>query len=291
MIFFKSPVVKLKSFKDDIAPVGFYFDIFPTEYFKIPIFPLPMRVDKLSNGEPTLFINLEIHKLDALCEKLDLAIDFKLFYSIGIKNLIEYAKIKKKELTSRDLERKKVKNWWRESNSFSSNNLDLIESFTFINAEFIKMYSNIIQNNINSTQGDFRNTLIRYCESIVDYFRIKIEKNIFYINIDNELKEEKLYLERKNKFYPLIIKMPVHDKINDKVYEMGFVPYLIYEDLLDCFSYNLNLLKTKDYTINLKVYKDNLIINKRSNISDIEVFKQNIRTFKIQDIDLDKLLQ
>ncbi|MFW9770607.1 MAG: hypothetical protein ACFFEO_00355, partial [Candidatus Thorarchaeota archaeon] len=79
--------------------------------------------------------------------------------------------------------------------------------------------------------------------------------------------------------------------INDKVYEMGFVPYLIYEDLLDCFSYNLNLLKTKDYTINLKVYKDNLIINKRSNISDIEVFKQNIRTFKMQDIDLDKLLQ
>ena len=292
MTFFKSsPVVKLKSFKDDIAPIGFYFDFFPTETFKVPILPIPMRIDKLSNGEPTLFITLDLEKLDALCEKLDLIINFNLFYSIGIKNLIEYAKLKKKELTLRDLELKYVKSWWRESNNLSSHNIDLIESFTFINAEFIKTYSYLFQNNVDPVHEDYKNALIEYCIKIINYFRIKIEKNEFQISVDNKIKEEKLYLERRKKFYPLIIKIPVQDKINEKVYEMGFVPYLIYDDLLDCFSYNLNLLKTSDKnTLNLKVYKDNQIINKRSFISDIEDIKLNTRTINIQDIELDKLL-
>jgi hypothetical protein len=251
-----------------------------------------MRIDKLSNGEPTLFITLDLEKLDALCEKLDLIINFKLFFSIAIKNLIEYAKLKKKELTLRDLELKHIKNWWRESNNFSSHNLDLIESFTFINVEFIKTYSYVLQNNLDPLQEDYRNALIQYCDRIINYFRNKIENNVFQISVDNKIKQEKLYLERRKKFYPLIIKIPVQDKINEKVYEMAFVPYLIYDDLLDCFSYNLNLLKSNDTnTINLKVYKDNHIINKRSYISDIEDIKLNIRTTRIQDIDLDKLLQ
>lgn len=292
MIFFKSLPVKLKSFKDDIAPIGFYFDLFCIEPFKIPILPLPMRIDKLSNGEPTLFIILDFGKLDALCDKLDLVVNYELFYSIGIKNLIEYAKLKKKELTMRDLDEKEIQNWWKESINLSTHNLDLVESFTFISAEFLKTYNHIVKNNLDSNQEDYRNVLSQYCITIIEYFRDKIEKNVFQLSKDGKIKEERLYLEKKKKFYPLIIKLPVYNEINDKVYEMGFVPYLIYDDLLDCFTYNLNLLKTSHInTINLKVYKDTQIINKRSNISDIEVFKQNTRTFNIHNIDLEKILQ
>ncbi|KKL99533.1 hypothetical protein LCGC14_1813490, partial [marine sediment metagenome] len=45
--FFNAPV-KLKSYKKDLAPIGFYFDIFATEIFKIPVMPVPMRIDKLT---------------------------------------------------------------------------------------------------------------------------------------------------------------------------------------------------------------------------------------------------
>ncbi|MFX1496620.1 MAG: hypothetical protein ACFFBH_03745 [Promethearchaeota archaeon] len=293
MDFYKStPLVKLKSFKHDIAPIGFYFDLFPTYIFEVPILPLPMRIDKVSNGEPTLFIILDLKRLDALCETLNLIINFELFYSIGIKNLIEYAKSKKKEITLRDLEVKYLRNWWNKSININSYNSDLSDLFTFINEEFIKTYSYIIQRNLSPLQEDYRYPLIHYCETIINYIRNKIEENLFQIDLHGEIKVEKLYLERKNKFYPLIIKMPVHNKINDKDYEMGFVPYLIYEDLLDCFSYNLNLLKARDKnTINLKVYEDIQLINKRSNISDIEDFKLNNITVNIQDINLGKILQ
>ncbi|GAI91334.1 unnamed protein product [marine sediment metagenome] len=93
--FFKSPA-KLKSFKRDLAPVGFYFDIFATEIFKIPVMPVPMRIDKLTNGDLTLFILPDIGNLNKLLKKLGLTINFKIFFSLGISNFINFAKGKYK---------------------------------------------------------------------------------------------------------------------------------------------------------------------------------------------------
>jgi len=97
-----------------------------------------------------------------------------------------------------------------------------------------------------------------------------------------------LYLEKKNKFYPLVINIPVNDVSKNKIYDMGFVPYLIYDDLLDCFYYNKNLLENnKKDSINLKVYKDNEIIKKGTNIEDI---KTNLSTIEIKDFKLEQLI-
>ena len=92
----RKTLTRLKTFKNDLAPVGFYFDIFSTTIFQIPILPIPMRIDKLSNGEPTLFITPNQEKLETVFKKLKLCINFNLFYSTGIKNLLNYVKLKKK---------------------------------------------------------------------------------------------------------------------------------------------------------------------------------------------------
>ena len=93
-----NPPAKLKSFKNDLAPVGFNFDIFPTDIFKIPIMPIPMRIDKTSNGRATFFIIPDLLKLDSFLETLDLVFNFESFLIEGLKNLIIYSKKKYKEI-------------------------------------------------------------------------------------------------------------------------------------------------------------------------------------------------
>lgn len=287
MLFFKSNskhLSKLRTFKRDLAPMGFYFDIFSTDIFQIPILPIPMRIDKLSNGEPTLFITPNLEKLEKVFKRLNLTINFHLFYITGIKNLINYANLKQKELTLRGLDSDKIRKWWEASNNISAFNPDLGESFTFITSQFLKTYSYVDKNNLDPTQNkdEYKNILIEYCDSIIKYFRNKIEKNIFFIKNEDKIEKEKLYLERKQKYYPLVIKLPVNDLVTNRTSEMGFVPYLIYDDLLDSFYYNKKILKnTTDDAINLKVYKDNkIIINTddfRTKSSKIELIKINIK--------------
>ena len=287
ILFFRSNskyVRKQRSFKKDLAPIGFYFDIFSTDLFQIPILPIPMRIDKLSNGEPTLLITPNREKLEKEFKRLNLTIDFHLFYVTGITNLLNYANLKQKELTLRGLDSDKIIKWWKASNNISAFNPDLSESFTFITTQFLKTYSYVDNNNLDPTQDqdEYQNILIEYCDSIIKYFRNKIEKNIFFIKNEGKIEIEKLYLERKQKYYPLVIKIPVTDLATNKTSEMGFVPYLIYDDLLDSFYYNKTLLinNTND-SINLKVYVDNEIINKTSNIDDIRTKSSKIELKKL----------
>jgi len=271
--------------------MGFYFDIFSTKIFQIPILPIPMRIDKLYNGEPTLLITPNLEKLEKAFKKLKLRINFNLFYFIGIKNFLNYANIKQNDLlTLRSLNGDKIRKWWKASNNISAFNPDLSESFTFITSQFLKTFSYIDKNNLDPTQDkdDYTNILIDYCDSIIKYFRNKIEKNIFFIENEDKIEMEKLYLEKKQKYYPLEIKIPVNDLIAKKTHEMSFVPYLIYDDLLDSFCYNKKLLinNTND-TINLKVYVDNQIINKTSNIDDIRTKSSKI---ELKNLNLKELL-
>ena len=293
MVFFKSNskyLNKLRTFKKDLAPMGFYFDIFSTDIFQMPILPIPTRIDKLSNGEPTLFITPNRKKLEKVFKRLNLTIDFHLFYIVGIKNFLNYGNIKQKELTLRGLDSDKIIKWWEASNNISAFNPDLGESFTFITSQFLKTYSYIDKNNLDPTQDkdEYKNSLIEYCDSVIKYFRNKIEKNIFFIRNEDKIEMEKLYLERKQKYYPLVIKLPVNDLTTNKTSEMGFVPYLIYDDLLDSFCYNKKLLinSTND-TINLKVYEDNQIINKTTSIDDIS---SNSSKIELNNINLKEIL-
>lgn len=292
MIFFKSNFeysTKLRTFKSDLAPVGFYFDIFPTEAFQIPILPIPMRIDKLSNGKPTLFITPDREKLEKLSKRLNLKINFHLFYAVGVKNFIRYARLKQKEITLRHLDDDKIRKWWKASINISAFNPDLVESFTFINSQFLKSLFYIDKNNLDPFQDrdDYKNILIHYCDSIIKYFRKKIEKNIFFIEKENKIEIEKLYLEKKQKYYPLVIKIPVNDLTTNKTHKMGFVPYLIYDDLLDSFYYNKKFLENNE-SIDLKVYQHNEIIINRSTIENIIT---NSNEIDLKDLNLEQILQ
>jgi len=290
MLFFKYKS-KVKPFKQDIAPIGFYFDIFSTSLFQIPILPIPLRIDKVFHGQPTLFITPNQRKLERIFKKYGYFIDYSLFYKTGLQNLLKYAfsmqeEVSKKNLTVSDLLRK----WWEASNEITTRNLDLDKSFTFITAEFIKTYSKINEIGLDPSinNKEYKIQLANYCDRIITYFRSKIEKNIFFVRKEDSFDLEKLYLERRKKYFPLEIPIVINDLKTNESRDMKFVPYLIYDDLLDCFSYNKKLLMNADIPINLKVYEDNKIINKTSTIDDIRTISSKI---ELKKLNLEELLE
>ena len=57
---------------------------------------------------------------------------------------------------------------------------------------------------------------------------------------------------------------------------MYFIPYLIYDDLIDIFFYNIQLLNERIPHVNLKRFQENSIINKRPKITTDK--KENLFT-------------
>ncbi len=287
---FSSPQAKLKSFKKDLAPIGFYFDIFATELFKIPVMPIPMRIDKLVNGDPTLFILPDANKLDQLFEKLGLVINFESLFLVGIKNLILFAKKKYKEITLRTLEKELIINWFEKSKILSAEIPSLTEDFTFLISEFLKMYSFIVKKGLAPKHEDYSAELIQYCEKIIHYFQERIEQNIFKIKDKGLIKTVQLYKERKQKYYPEIISINVKNKNKNEIKKLNFVPYLIYDDIFDSFSYNKLLLNEgSQKALDINSWKNNRIINKILKTDKINHY-QHQKKFELNAINLENIL-
>ena len=235
-----------KDHKKDIAPIGFFFDLIPTDLFKVPILPIPMRIDKVVKGETTYFIRFNTAKLNSLFKELNLFIDFKLFFIIGIRNLLDYAKKNSNEIALHSFRKDLVRKWLYNSISVEIDIPDLTEDLTYLLSEFLKTYSFI--NNLDVNDKRYIKELINYCDRIIAYFQERLESNSIRIKINGECKEEKIYFIKKSKYYPKIIEINIEKfrgREKNIVKKMRFVPYLIYDDILETFFYNKKLLTSK----------------------------------------------
>lgn len=258
---------KLKSFKKDIAPIGFFFDIFSDENYPIPILPIPMRIDKLSNGQPTLFVSIDFPKLDRVCHKYRLNIDYDLFFTIGIQNLITTARKKYKEIIIHPLKDQFIVNWYDQSKLIKAEIPSLTKDFTYLLSEFIKMYSKFLESDDISDQIKL---LIEYCEKMNRYLKRRLHNNFILTIKDGKPIIQRIYKEKKGKIYPEIVSVSIYNIQTEVVKDMFFVPYLIYDDLIDVFFYNTQLLSEKTRNVNLKRFQENGIINKRSKTSNVK---------------------
>lgn len=256
-----------KDYKKDIAPIGFFFDLIPTELFKVPILPIPMRIDKVVKGEITYFIRFNIDKLYSLFKELNLFIDFRLFFLIGIRNLLEYAKKKCNDITFQSLKKDLLRKWFNNSISIEIDLPDLTEDLTYLLSEFLKTYSFI--NNLDVNDERYIEELINYCDRIIEYFQERLENNSIKIKSNGVYKEEKIYFIKKSKYYPRIIEINIEKfRGGEKniVKKMRFVPYLIYDDILETFLYNRKLLINQK-PFKLTIFNEKGIIHKYTNIS------------------------
>lgn len=285
-----TPKKNFKTFKSDLAPVGFYFDVFATEIFKIPVMPIPMRIDKLIKGESTFFILPDIIKINRLIDKLGLVLNMKFFLLTGLKNLINFAKKKFQEKTLLNLNKEIITRWFENSLALKAEIPSLTKDFTFLISKFLKSYAICENKCIDHKNEEYHLELIKYCENVISYFKRRIEGNKLRIIHKKSKFTVKLYKEKKDHCYPEIISIDVNNFKKNKIKTMNFVPYLIYDDIIDVFSYNKKLLnENSQNTINLKIWYDNRIINKRSNINKDEIGKIT-KNFELERIDLEALL-
>jgi len=76
----------------------------------------------------------------------------------------------------------------------------------------------------------------------------------------------------------------------NKRIKRNFIPYLIYDDILDIFSYNKKILhEGKQITVDMTNWKCKGIINKRSNLDQNNI-KGDIKSLDLQKSDLEMLL-
>lgn len=276
----------MKSFKNDIAPVIFYFDIFSTEIFEVPVMPVPIRIDKIINGDVSSFILPNMDELHQLFNKLDYYIDFDSVFFIGLKNFVKYAKKRYHKFSFRPFDISKVFTWFEKSKYIDARIPSLTEDFTFLISEFIQMYSNLEKKRIISEDQINNAELVQYCERVIDYFKKKLDQNLIYIEKNNEIIAKKIYKEKKGKYYPEMIPIDVNYIQKNKIKTKIFIPYLIYDDLIDCFTYNLKILEEKSQSpCDLNIWsKNNVIVT-----SDVKG-KSKLKDFSLQKFDIGSII-
>lgn len=276
----------MKSFKNDIAPLLFYFDIFTTEIFEVPIMPVPIRIDKVINGDLTLFILPDCNLLNNFFERIDFSLNFKIFFTFGLKNLVKYAKNKFTTLSYRPFKLEKIFNWFEKSKEISANIPSLVEDFTFLISEFALLYSHIEKMNDSPIKDDIISEFDRYCERIINYFKDNLEQNSIRVVENGEVTSKKIFKEKKGNYHPEIVPLDIKILNKDKVKKKFFVPYLIYDDIIDCFSYNRKLLNE-----NSQAPCDlNIFLNRNILCEQEDKNKHNLKDFNFYDIDVGTLI-
>jgi len=289
--FLFNPPTKLKVFKNDLAPVGFFFDVVSTPNFKIPIMPVPMRIDKLTNHQPTLFILPDFNSLNNIFQKYHLSINFEQFFIIGLTNLISYAKIKYKEITRRNLKDEIITQWFEKSKNLNAEVYSLTQTFTFLISEFLKTVYFINSEKTRDKNSNVHKHIVQYCDTMIHYCEEQIDNNELIIRKGDFEEEVKLYKEKKNKYYPEIVSVDVDNLSLNKREKRRFIPYLIYDDLFDCFSYNKKkILENPSYDLSINYWFENRIINKDPSIDKIKIDELNFNQINLNLFDIKRLL-
>ena len=279
--------LKPKDSKKDLAPIGFFFDVVINENFITPILPVPLRIDKVIKGEPTLFILPNQDKIFEACKKYDYYFNFKKFIFSGIINLIHYLKQNLKLFNLTALNKAKILEWYHRSILLEAEIIDLRKDFTYLIIEFIKLYSKVKELDLKKGNTEYAQLLLNYCEKMINYFKSRLENNSIKLRHHGVIIEEILYFEKRGKYFPSILSLQVNDYNKKGVRStMCFVPYLIYDDIIDVFYYNQIVIKnTMKSQINLNVFENNKIIIKGSKIDNN--IKKDLKTIEIE---LEKIL-
>ncbi|MHA1284875.1 MAG: hypothetical protein ACTSQP_20425 [Promethearchaeota archaeon] len=276
-----------KNFNKELALMGFFFDIINNKDFPIPVMPIPMRIDKLMINKATLFIIPDMKKIFDLSSKIGYFINFRKFFLSGIINLIKYGKNKLNELYNYTLTKRGILNWYKNSLLIDVEIIDLINDFTYVLCEFLKLFSKIKDLNIKKEKESYKILTLEYCTNCYNYFLDRLYKNILKIKRDNHIIEERIYFEKKGRYFPSVIplKLKDRDKRTSKP-KMGFIPYLIYDDIINVFKYNQIVIKEKqELLLDLNIFEDYKIIIKESKI------KYNIKNdLEFVNKDLERIL-
>ena len=277
---FKKTKFKFESYKSDAAPFFFYIEIFPFDtslysgpYIssliktieRNPIVPIPMRVDRVSNGinsviiRPTEIISFQISE-----EQLAVINPYRFLLS-GVKNLIYFSEIRSSEKFFKSLSKKDVISWWESTRFLYGNLYRLEEDFSaFLKAYLHTMVRSYIEGD------DLVSAAIQYCQILEDICKKRMEQNRILVEIDGEESAVRMYKEKDLTYYKKLKKVkekqyhpelvdieiinyfssnwPKHTTTKNGIEKevKKYIPLLFYDDLQECMLLNLQYLEENE---------------------------------------------
>ena len=309
---FKKTQVKFKTYKSDAAPFFFYIEIFPFDmpryispYLssliktieKNPVVPIPMRVDRVSNGDLSVIIRPREPISFQISEDKLAVINPYQFLLSGVKNLIYFSEIRSSEKFYKSLSSKNVMSWW-EATRFLYGNLNRLEEdfSSFLRAYLHTMVRSYVEGD------DLMSAAIQYCQIIEDICKKRMEQNRILVEIDGEESALKLYKEKTQTYYKKLKKVSekqYHPELvdieiinysssnwpKDTTTKNGierevkkYIPLLFYDDLQECMLLNLQYLEDNEKIL---LNPSTLIEENIISIIDLKNFNDD---FKIKNL-------
>lgn len=278
---------KFKTYKSDAAPFFFYIEVFPPDptSFKEqhlidlvnsiktnPIMPLPMRVDRVFNGESSILIRPREPVSFSITEEIIATINPTPFIQFGFEKLLFFTEIRAYENLGSTITIERALDWWNSTNFLYSKLYRLEEDF----GAFLRAYLlTIVKAKINNE--DLVSAATIYCQMISDICSRRLEQNNIPVEMRGEQKIGKLYKKkevfyykrlkktRKIEYHPELVDIELFDlsekgfteNFQDEKVSMGkikskllkYIPLLFYDDLLECMLQNLKRLENGDDNI------------------------------------------
>jgi hypothetical protein len=280
ILLYKKPQYRFKTYKSDAAPFFFYIDIYPfdTTQFefsylksliktieKNPIVPLPMRVDRVFNGQSSIIIRPQEVISFQISEEQTAVINPHQFLYYGVKNLIYFTEIRSSQRLSKLTSRDKVNSWWEKTKFLYGNLNRLEEDFSaFLKAYLLTMVKTYVE------EDDLISAAIQYCQILEEICKKRMDQNKILIDINSETSIVRMYKKKEVSYYkkfkkvsevqyhPELIDIEVFDYSENgwpanitnmyplDRYEKMYIPLLFYDDLQECMLLNLKYLEENE---------------------------------------------
>jgi len=321
---------KYDIYESDAAPFFFYIDVIPLDltHYEIkhhikllksiktnPIMPLPLRVDRVYNGESSVLIRPNKPISFPLEEDYIAIINPENFVQKGIEKLLYHTEIRGSKEFISSLSNENVKDWWEKTRNLYGRLKFLEDDFiSFLNAYLHIMVKSKLNNE------DLIEAAIEYSELIKEICNKRIRENSIFVKVKEKEKITNLYKMKKKKtfegfkrvekelLYPSFVDIEVvnlenigFNQFKEKSYDdvkkqsriLKYIPLLIYDDLLECMLQNLKTLKNKNINIlnpSYLIEKNIIMIIERQKYNEDGLDKYS--WFKdFNEIDLDIILE
>lgn len=279
---------KFKSYESDAAPFFFYIDVIPdlniklnpnleqTSFVNNPIMPIPIRIDNIFNGKPSVLIRPKPIRFP-LNEEKDLIINSTKFLKFGLQKLIYLCDYLSRKEIFKIIPKENVLKWWKLTRHIHGNLHQFEEDF----AAFLKSYCyTVMKGKIEET--DIYKASLEYCKLVSNICKKRMENNILINNIDGKKVKEEIYEKKIRKhfknwkrvqteeFHPNLIDVEMYN-ISKKEFQKGrneilkkkkepmikkYIPVLIYDDLQECMLQNIKKLEEN----NIEIYNPSFLL-------------------------------
>ncbi|MHA2390970.1 MAG: hypothetical protein ACXAEX_03300 [Promethearchaeota archaeon] len=313
MVVFIKPINKFKTYKFDAAPFFFFIDIFPPEYTNKnkpnlanlinsvstnPIMPLPMRVDRVFNGERSILIRPKEPITFPITEELTAIINPVPFLHYGFEKLLYFTEVRAREQFFLSMSPQRTLKWWNITR-FLYGNLPTLEADF---SAFLRAYLHTIIK-AKLLDEDPVEAALSYSQLMADICKKRLDQNMIQIEIKGKEENVKMYKVKELKYYkkfkktketqyhPELIDIEIYNltqkgfnegdrtkSLNGlNTLEIKYIPILIYDDLLECMLQNIKRIeeKTDEMMSPSFLFDNQIVITEKS--EDLE--SNNIKNY------------